>query len=456
MDHGAGWKVDSRWKVITHSERQFVELCFEPLGCMDDEMFLSQQNSSDLADRRPERVRDSHETLQTKASLEGWYARHRFMGLGYRLFGRPLLRFQDSEKAHLRSLSMLRLAASTPPGRWMLKSLYKPRRSLPVTVFGQTYAHPFGLAAGMDKNAVALNGWSALGLAFIEIGGVTMHRQDGNPKPRMFRANQAQALVNRMGFNNEGSEAIQARLQAYFSRHGRPPVPLWVNLGKSKITPLEDAHEDYATSMQRLWEFTDVFVINVSSPNTPQLRELQNDEGLTRILQACNEVNRACAEAHDAAEKPLLVKIAPDLEAQQLAMIVRTSQSEGASGMVVSNTTVQRPDAGASSDARVFEQAGGMSGKPLKDRSTALIQEVRALAGPDWPIVGVGGISSGRDAWEKIEAGATLLQAYSGFVFEGPSLTKSVVSGLHRHLAEHSMSSLDDARGSRDLSGEDC
>jgi dihydroorotate dehydrogenase len=378
------------------------------------------------------------------------------MGLGYRLFGRPLLRFQDSEKAHLRSLSMLRLAASTPPGRWMLKSLYKPRRSLPVTVFGQTYTHPFGLAAGMDKNAVALNGWSALGLAFIEIGGVTMHRQDGNPKPRMFRANQARALVNRMGFNNEGSEAIQARLQAYFSRHGRPSVPLWVNLGKSKITPLEDAHEDYATSMQRLWEFTDVFVINVSSPNTPQLRELQNDEGLTRILQACNEVNRACAEAHGAAEKPLLVKIAPDLDAQQLAMIVRTSQSGGASGMVVSNTTVQRPNGGDSSDARAFEQAGGMSGMPLKDRSTALIREVRALAGPDWPIVGVGGISSGRDAWEKIEAGATLLQAYSGFVFEGPSLTKSVVSGLHRLLAEHSMGGLDEARGSRDLNGEDC
>ena len=372
------------------------------------------------------------------------------MGLGYRLFGRPLLRFQDSEKAHLRSLSMLRLASSSSPGRWMLKSMYKPRRDLPVEVFGHTYAHPFGLAAGMDKNAVALNGWAALGLAFIEIGGVTMHPQDGNPKPRMFRANQARALVNRMGFNNEGSEAIQARLRTHFARHGRPSIPLWVNLGKSKITPLEDAHEDYATSMKRLWEYTDVFVINVSSPNTPQLRELQNDEGLTRILRACNDVNRSCAREQNTAEKPLLIKIAPDLDEQQLAMIVRTAQAEGAAGMVVSNTTIQRPNTGVSSDSRVFEQAGGLSGKPLKDRSTNLIKEVRALAGPDWPIVGVGGISSSRDAWEKIAAGATLLQAYSGFVFEGPGLTKSVISGLHRQLSQRSMNGIEEARGTVD------
>ena len=372
------------------------------------------------------------------------------MGVGYRWFGRPLLRFQDSEKAHGRSLSLLRLFSSNPVSRTVLKLLYKPRRSLPVEVFGHTYAHPFGLAAGMDKNAKALRGWEATGLAFVEIGGVTMLEQTGNPKPRMFRAPKAQALVNRMGFNNNGSEKIQAALKHHFNRYGRPRIPLWVNLGKSKMTPLDDAPKDYATTMERLWAYGDVFVINVSSPNTPNLRELQGDEGLKSILLACQEVNTTQSTTTQTDKKPILVKVAPDMTAEQLVHIAQTAKSNGADGIVVSNTTVERPDASHARDAAVFAEQGGMSGQPLKERSTSMIKTVRQATGPDWPIIGVGGIASADDAWEKIAAGATLVQAYSGFVFEGPALTKTIVNGLHKRLQSSPYTSLNEARGASD------
>jgi len=369
------------------------------------------------------------------------------MGFFYRWFGRPLLRFQDSERAHARSLKMLRFASATWLGRLGLRLLYHPRHSLPVNVFGQRYNHPFGLAAGMDKNATALNGWTSLGLSFIEIGGVTMHGQEGNEKPRMFRADGSKALVNRMGFNNAGSDAIQQALQNHFKKYGKPNAPLWVNLGKSKITPLDDAHTDYATTMDRLWPFADVFVINVSSPNTPNLRELQNDAGLRRILDACHDINVKHTRNASKEAKPLLVKIAPDLTQEQLELVVRTAQDGNAAGIVVCNTTVERPTSQHSRERDVFAQTGGMSGQPLKQRSTELIRNVRQIAGPDWPIVGVGGISSAEDAWVKIQAGATLLQAYSGFVFEGPALGKSVVHGLRRRMKAGGYVSIDQVVG---------
>lgn len=378
------------------------------------------------------------------------------MGVLYRWFVRPLLRFQDSEKAHKRTLRLLSLVASTSLGRASLRLLYKPRISLPVTLFGTEYQHPFGLAAGMDKNAQALNGWPAIGLSFIEIGGVTMHGQEGNPKPRMFRASNSQALVNRMGFNNAGSEAIAARLERFFTRHGKPSVPVWVNLGKSKITPLEEAHLDYAASMERLWRYADLFVINVSSPNTPNLRELQEDEGLIRILTACRGVNDTLASTTNLEPKPLLVKIAPDLTDDQVKHIVLTARNHGADGMVVCNTTVSRPKDATTRDRIMFDQTGGMSGRPLNQRSTELIRLVRSVAGPDWPIIGVGGVSSGADAWEKIAAGATLIQAYSGFVFEGPALVKSVVHGLNKRLEASRHEELAKVIGSGTVSEEGC
>lgn len=329
----------------------------------------------------------------------------------------------------------------------MLKLLYKPRQTLPVSLFGHTYAHPFGLAAGMDKNAKALLGWEATGLAFIEIGGVTMLEQSGNPKPRMFRAPKAQALVNRMGFNNNGSEKIRQALEHHFERHGRPEVPLWVNLGKSKTTPLEEAPLDYATTMERLWFYGDVFVINVSSPNTPNLRELQGDEGLKSILSACHAVNERCSDQFNSEKKPVLVKVAPDMTPEQLIHIATTAKSNGADGIVVSNTTVERPDHAHARDKAVFSQQGGMSGQPLKERSTMMIRTVRQATGDDWPIIGVGGIASSDDAWEKIAAGATLVQAYSGFVFEGPALTKTIVNGLSKRLKSSQHTTITDVIG---------
>ena len=371
------------------------------------------------------------------------------MGVGYRWFGRPLLRFQDSEKAHGRSLSLLRIASGNPLTRLFLKILYKPRISLPIEVFGRQYNHPFGLAAGMDKNAKALIGWETTGLAFVEIGGVTMLEQGGNPKPRMFRAPHAQALVNRMGFNNDGSEKIRESLAQHIKRHGRPGIPLWVNLGKSKITPLDEAHLDYGATLERLWDLCDVFVINVSSPNTPNLRELQTDEGLNRILHHCQTINNNMAADDGSNRKPLLVKVAPDMTDEQLVHIAKTAKQTGADGIVLSNTTIERPTTNHPRDKVVFVEQGGLSGMPLKDRSTAMIRTVRTAIGPDWPIIGVGGVSSAQDAWDKIEAGATLVQAYSGFVFEGPALSKQIVHGLAKRLKASKHTSMAEVVGSK-------
>lgn len=368
------------------------------------------------------------------------------MGTGYRLASRPFLAVQDSEKAHGRAILGLRLMSSNPVTRTLLRGLYAPA-SLPVSRFGMTYPNPFGLAAGMDKRAEAIRGWESLGLGFIEIGGVTAMEQGGNPKPRMFRSGTSKALVNRMGFNNPGSQKVAAQLSRHISRHGHPKVPLWANLGKSKLTPLDEAASDYATTMERLWLHCDVFVINVSSPNTPNLRELQHDNALEAIVQACNNVNSKMADHHQSKPKPLLVKIAPDLSDDQLVAVVNTARAAGCDGIVATNTTIERPTPNTPKDERIFAETGGMSGAPVNQRSTEMIHRIYQLTQGDWPIIGVGGISNAEDAWAKIGAGACLLQAYSGFVFEGPALTKSVVNGLVKKLKESPYQSFDEAVG---------
>ena len=369
------------------------------------------------------------------------------MGIGYRVFVRPTLRAQDSEKAHTRALLMLRAFSSNPVTRGVLSFLFRPRKSLPIECFGHTYKHPFGNAAGLDKRAEALRGWETIGLSFIEIGGVTEHEQNGNPKPRMFRATSARSLVNRMGFNNPGSEKVALQLKQHFAKFGSPSIPLWANLGKSKTTALEDAPDDYAQTMDRLWDFCDVFVINVSSPNTPNLRELQHDSALESIVVACKNINLKNSERTQSNPKPLLVKIAPDLSDDQLLAIVQTARSAGCDGIVATNTTIERPDTSSKTEQKVFIQAGGLSGAPLNNRSTDMIHKIYALTNGEWPIIGVGGILSADDAWAKIGAGASLLQAYSGFVFEGAGLTKSVVHGLDKKLKEHGYSTLQEAIG---------
>ena len=342
---------------------------------------------------------------------------------------------------------MLRAFSSNPVTRGVLSFLFRPRKSLPIECFGHTYKHPFGNAAGLDKRAEALRGWETIGLSFIEIGGVTEHEQNGNPKPRMFRATSARSLVNRMGFNNPGSEKVALQLKQHFAKFGSPSIPLWANLGKSKTTALGDAPGDYAQTMDRLWDFCDVFVINVSSPNTPNLRELQHDSALESIVVACKNINLKNSERTQSNPKPLLVKIAPDLSDDQLLAIVQTARSAGCDGIVATNTTIERPDTSSKTEQKVFIQAGGLSGAPLNNRSTDMIHKIYALTNGEWPIIGVGGILSADDAWAKIGAGASLLQAYSGFVFEGAGLTKSVVHGLDKKLKEHGYSTLQEAIG---------
>ncbi|DAC34451.1 MAG TPA: quinone-dependent dihydroorotate dehydrogenase [Candidatus Poseidoniales archaeon] len=351
------------------------------------------------------------------------------MGWAYRTFVRPVQRLQSSEGAHGRALRMLRLASGTRAGQAALRRLYKPKQAESVEVWGLHFPNCFGLAAGMDKRAEALRGWSSIGFGFIEVGGVTMHAQEGNPKPRMFRDDRSRSLINRMGFNNDGSEAVAERISKDLSKRGSLPCPLFVNLGKSKITPNEDALSDYATSMQRLHHVVDGFVVNVSSPNTPNLRDLQHESMLGDLLEGLSKV---LSDLNDTVEspRPMLVKFAPDLDVPTLLAMVDVARNAGADGVVLTNTTVERGPAEHPDHARFLAEKGGLSGAPLKDRSTALIQAVHDHTSGSWPIIGVGGISNAKDAQEKLDAGATLLQAYSAFVFEGPSLVRNVVDGL--------------------------
>ena len=350
------------------------------------------------------------------------------MGLGYSLLVRPLLALMDSEKAHSRAILGLKVTSFTFLGRWMLRILYRPR-NVAAKSMGLDFSNPLGLAAGMDKKAEAMTGWENLGFGFIEIGGITEHEQSGNPKPRMFRSSKHKALVNRMGFNNPGSE----KMAIHLAKTKSPNIPLLLNVGKSKITSLEDAHLDYAKTVQRCEPYVDGFVINVSSPNTPNLRELQKDEDLARIIEA--------VQIHSG-EKPVLIKIAPDLEDMQVRSIVDTARGLGCAGIVATNTTIDRPDREG-----VMIETGGLSGQPLRSSSTQMIRLIADHTDGQWPIIGVGGISNADDAWEKIINGASLIQIYSAMVFQGASVIKSIVNGLEKKLKSHGLTNLEEAVG---------
>lgn len=293
-----------------------------------------------------------------------------------------------------------------------------PDLRLEVSAFGLRFPNPVGLAAGMDKNASALPIWAALGFGFAEIGSVTAHAQAGNPQPRMFRLPADEAIINRMGFNNHGSSLVAQTLGRWQRTHGQPKVPLGINLGKSKITNLEDAPTDYLLSLARLWQYGDYFVVNVSSPNTPGLRELQDRDRLEELLSAVMGFVKAQAQP-----KPLLLKIAPDLTEPQLLEILELVQRFGVAGIIATNTTVSRD--GLQSK---IEQAGGLSGKPLKSRSLEILKFLKANS--SLPIVSVGGISSADDVTQRLELGAVLVQVYTGFVYEGPLMMKAIARGL--------------------------
>jgi dihydroorotate dehydrogenase len=302
---------------------------------------------------------------------------------------------------------------------------------LPVELFGLTFPNPVGLAAGMDKAAAAVPVWKALGFGFTELGGVTCHAQPGNPSPRMFRAIADEALINRMGFNNPGAEALAQTLTRWKSGGQWPAHPVGINLGKSKVTPLENAAQDYAQSFLALKSYADFFVVNVSSPNTPNLRKLQDKTALDEILSALQSAQRTMSSAGSTERhKPILVKVAPDLSFEAIDEMLEVAESRHIAGIIATNTTITRPESSDESLRSIYSEAGGLSGRPLKTRSTEVIRHIHRQTGGALPVIGVGGIFSADDAWEKIAAGASLIQLYTGLVYEGPGIMKEIVEGL--------------------------
>jgi len=347
----------------------------------------------------------------------------------------------SSETIHSIAMTRLRVRCAYIPGYSKLLRMLFASPSIKSSLFGIEFDNPVGLAAGMDKKGENIPNWEHLGFGWIEIGGITFHGQEGNPKPRMFRSNKHKALINRMGFNNPGSMQISQNLSKQKSKKWAK-IPVGINLGKSKITPNDQAHEDYSGKLERLWEFADLFVINVSSPNTPNLRALQEDSELDRILSTCNEMNIKIAKDCNLNPKPILVKVSPDLSDQQIIAVAETAISNNCAGIVATNTTISRP-----SDDKIMNQKGGLSGKPLRERSTEIIHLLYSHTNGKLPIIGVGGISNADDAWEKITAGASLLQLYSALIFEGPAVNKSINKGLIHKMKEHGYNDLNQVIG---------
>jgi dihydroorotate dehydrogenase len=351
----------------------------------------------------------------------------------YRSLVRPLLFRLPPETAHefaLHSLSLL-------PARLIAKRISDS--SLSIERFGLTFANPIGLAAGFDKNGVALQPLAALGFGFIEAGTVTYHPQPGNPRPRLFRLSEDQALINRAGFNNNGAAAFAHRVA-----RDRPDCVLGVSIGKSKITPLENATEDYLSSFELVYNIADYVAINVSSPNTPQLRELQQSQQLEALLSAL-QTRRRELQKH----VPLLVKLSPDLERCELETIVGVIERLEIDGIIATNTTVSRANLRTDVKRVAACGEGGLSGKPLKDRATRMIAELYELTRGRIPLIGVGGIFTAEDAWEKISAGASLVQLYTGFIYQGPRIAQEINEGLAKILAREGFANLDPAVGCR-------
>ena len=332
----------------------------------------------------------------------------------YEVFVRPLLFSLDAETAHHATMRLLSGASHFGAALRALRSCQPA--SKPRTLFSLNFPNPVGLAAGLDKNGVALPAWAALGFGFIEIGTVTAKAQPGNPKPRIFRFPDQQALINRLGFNNDGADAIAQRLRALRESGRWPAVPVGINIGKSRATPLEQATGDYLYSFRLLRDFADYITLNISSPNTPGLRELEEPEKLSELLYAIGK---------DAgtAPKPLVLKISPELSGAQLKAILAVCEENGVSGIIATNTTLDH-----SSIAPQLDQAGGLSGAPLRDKSTALVREINARS--TIPVIASGGIFDAESAREKFQAGALLIQLYTGLVYRGPQLLREIKDSL--------------------------
>ena len=335
---------------------------------------------------------------------------------------RRLLFSLDPERAHeLGVEAMAMLAHCVPLRRWWERQNQLPADQMkPVEAFGLKFPNAVGLAAGFDKNARAWPAAAALGFGHVEIGTVTALQQPGNPKPRMFRYAGESAVINRMGFNNDGAEKVAARL-ARQPGPGKRRIPLGINLGKSKAASLDKAVEDYYASFQRLANYADFLVLNVSSPNTPELRKLQDEERLRELLNVISTANRARAHEPGHAPKPLLLKIAPDLTYPQIDAVLHTIAEFRLDGIIATNTTLSRPGTFAK-----ISETGGLSGKPLRHRSTQIIRYISNATRGKLPIIGVGGITDAESAGEKIDAGATLIQVYTGMIYRGPFFAREL------------------------------
>lgn len=347
---------------------------------------------------------------------------------------KPLLFRFDPEQIHDLIMNGLAASSHSPGALRLIKTVCEVKdERLEVKRFGLTFPNPIGLAAGFDKNARAIPAWLAIGFGHVEVGSVTAHAQAGNPKPRLFRLPQDEAIINRMGFNNAGAEAMARRIERLFETHGKPSAPIGINLGKSKVTPLEQAPQDYLRSLRLLWKFGDYFVVNVSSPNTPGLRELQDKDKLEALIDTLQTFVQSQTHA-----KPLLIKIAPDLTFQQIDEIINLSQQFGLSGIIATNTTIARNRLNAPSN-----EAGGLSGHPLKQVSLKVLRHIRTQLGESLPIISVGGIARAEDVYERLAAGASLVQLYTSLVYEGPLLLKRLNQGLLARLGQNEMSSVE-------------
>jgi len=348
------------------------------------------------------------------------------MGLIYEKLLRPLLFRMDSERVHELAVDSLALLGALRPVCRLLEARSQLPRALfrPVEAFGLRFPNAVGLAAGFDKNGRAWPAAAALGFGHVEIGTVTALAQPGNPKPRMFRYPAEEAVINRLGFNNRGSEEVAARLDR-LPAPGRRRIPVGVNIGKSKVTEIDQAPEDYLQSFHRLADYADYLVLNVSSPNTPGLRQLQDESRLRELLAAVTGANNARAADRGKARVPILLKIAPDLTFPQIDSVIGVVADYGLDGLIATNTTLARPGA----FARVTE-SGGLSGAPLLRRSTEVINYISRATLGRLPIIGVGGITDARGAAEKLDAGASLVQVYTGLIYRGPFFGATLARAL--------------------------
>jgi dihydroorotate dehydrogenase len=323
---------------------------------------------------------------------------------------RPLLFLLDPETAHDLAIGSLKLGSSLPG----LKGNVRVPAALRREVFGVSFPNPVGLAAGFDKNGIAIPALAALGFGSVEIGTVTAVAQPGNPKPRMFRAPESEAIINRLGFNNRGAAAMAEHLQRQRQSSCWPAIPVGINIGKSRVVPLENAAQDYLKSLRLLKDQGDYFVLNVSSPNTPGLRSLQDPAALGPLCATLRQ---------ELGQKPLLLKIAPDLTWKEFDDILATAESTAISGIIATNTTIDH-----SSVALSRRTQGGLSGKPLRDRSCEILKYIKTRS--RLPVVSVGGIMSAADALARLDAGADLIQIYTGFIYRGPGIIRQICAAL--------------------------